>query len=146
MKAESVCNCWFCYPSIHPPTVSEEMFGPAWHQSPPPVHSVRLKAVIKPAPRHCPCSASSPWRVFPTSQVMRPGHIRNNHLRWLLSMRRSKGSTPSSPWVNEVLTISQRGHQPSYDGSSFRPLVSAFLFFWSLPKAYGHSDHSGYVD
>uniref|UniRef100_A0A8C9WD66 receptor protein-tyrosine kinase n=1 Tax=Scleropages formosus TaxID=113540 RepID=A0A8C9WD66_SCLFO len=43
-----------------------------------------------------------------TSPGRRPGGIRNrcpSHLNWLLSMRRSSGSTPSSSRVSELLTL-----------------------------------------
>ncbi|TWW81842.1 hypothetical protein D4764_01G0016570 [Takifugu flavidus] len=52
-----------------------------------------------------------------TSPGRRPGGIRTrcpSHLIWLLSMRRSSGSTPNSSWMAELLTHLISKEEPSH--------------------------------
>ncbi|MEQ2237861.1 hypothetical protein ILYODFUR_027480 [Ilyodon furcidens] len=59
-----------------------------------------------------------------------------SRLKWLLSMWRSSGSTPSSSRMAELLTLSLSA-RPLYEGSSFQLLVSGISFFRLRPKVHG---------
>ena len=125
------------HPSIFYPLSRVRLWGQQPEQGSP--DFPLLSHVPRTAERHSPSSVS--W-VFlgPSTGGMCPERLTReggiltrcqNHLIWLLSARRCRGSTPSSSWMAECRTL-------SINTCRVAGPLGTNLFFRSLPKACDH--------